>query len=286
MDRINTLICDLDNTLYDWIAYFVPSFYAMIDELTNITGWDRELVLNDFRSIHQKHGNTEHPFALLELDTVQKEFGDLSKAEIAKIFDPAFLAFNRTRKRTLTCYPDVPETLSLLKERGIKLVAYTDSDLHAVIDRLKRLEISKFFQAFYCRTRSSTEHPEGKDFRQWAGDFPLERVTELPTSKKKPDPTVLRRICSDLEIEPCSVAYVGDSVTRDVYMAEKADVISIWAKYGTYHPEGSYEKLVRVTHWTKEDVKREILQSENAKNVVPDYILENGFGELKDLICA
>ena len=40
--RKSLLVCDLDNTLYDCVAYFVPSFYAMVDAATSIMGCNRE----------------------------------------------------------------------------------------------------------------------------------------------------------------------------------------------------------------------------------------------------
>jgi FMN phosphatase YigB (HAD superfamily) len=53
--RFKLLICDLDNTLYDWVAYFVPSFYAMVDKVVELLGCDRERLLDDFRKVHQRH---------------------------------------------------------------------------------------------------------------------------------------------------------------------------------------------------------------------------------------
>ena len=40
------LITDLDDTLYDWLGFFIPSFYAMVDELVSITGIDKEILLS------------------------------------------------------------------------------------------------------------------------------------------------------------------------------------------------------------------------------------------------
>ena len=72
MNRL--LVCDLDNTLYDWVSYFVPSFYAMVDKVVEITGWDREQLLDEFQKVHQKHNDAEHPFALLETALVRDMF--------------------------------------------------------------------------------------------------------------------------------------------------------------------------------------------------------------------
>ena len=46
-----TLITDLDDTLYDWIGFFIPAFYAMVDELVVITGIDKNVLLSK-KSIH------------------------------------------------------------------------------------------------------------------------------------------------------------------------------------------------------------------------------------------
>ena len=50
------LITDLDDTLYDWLGFFIPSFYAMVDEVVKITGISKEILI--FASIKQcNYGN-------------------------------------------------------------------------------------------------------------------------------------------------------------------------------------------------------------------------------------
>lgn len=94
------LICDLDNTLYDWVGYFVDAFYAMADELVRITGCDREALLDDFREVHRRHHDAEHPFAALETKTLRHLLKGKSVAEMARIIDPALHAFNSVRKKS------------------------------------------------------------------------------------------------------------------------------------------------------------------------------------------
>src|SRR5215831_20262196 len=133
------LVCDLDNTLYDWVGYFVPSFYAMVDAAVMIMGCDKEQLLNDFRKIHQSHGDSEHPFALLETDTVKQYFRNASADSAIAALDPAFHAFNSARITNLKLHPYVLETLQSLEASGVKLVAHTESKLYGVVDRLNRL---------------------------------------------------------------------------------------------------------------------------------------------------
>jgi FMN phosphatase YigB (HAD superfamily) len=99
------LVCDLDNTLYDWVTYFVLSFYAMVDTVVQITHCDRETLLDDFREVHQRHADAEHPFALLETETIRNLYKNTSTQDILKALDPAFYAFNSARKHNLHLQP-------------------------------------------------------------------------------------------------------------------------------------------------------------------------------------
>jgi phosphoglycolate phosphatase len=73
---------------------------------------------------------------------------------------------------------------------------------------------------------------------------------------------------------------VGDSVARDVLMAKRAGVFAIWAAYGADHGVAEYAALVRVSHWTKEEVTREQRLKEEARRVQPDYVAQSSFAEV------
>lgn len=66
------LITDLDNTLYDWVSFYAQSFTAMLDVLVNILDVPKSELLEEFRQVHIKHGNSEYPFGALEIDSVKK----------------------------------------------------------------------------------------------------------------------------------------------------------------------------------------------------------------------
>lgn len=274
------LVCDLDNTLYDWVNYFVAAFYAMVDEVIKITGCDRQQLLDDFRTVHRLHQDSEHPFSLLETQTVRSLFLGKTRSEIAAELDSAFHAFNASRKQNLHLYPGVRESLEVLSESGIILVAHTESKLYAVVDRLTRLDLTKYFRRIYCRERSSMIHPDPHLAERWLAGFPMRKVLELSHHQRKPNPSVLLEICRDEDALSSETAYVGDSIARDMFMARTAGVLSIWAKYGASHQKDHYQSLVRVTHWTDDDVVRERELSARAQGLRPDYVLENSFDEI------
>ncbi|MGQ7242085.1 HAD family hydrolase [Salinicola sp. V024] len=278
------IVCDLDNTLYDWVKYFVGSFYAMVDEVVKITGCNRERLLDDFREVHRFHHDSEHPFALLETETITRMFPGKDSSEVANILDSAFYAFNSYRKNNLTLYPGVIEGLEKMQSYNIKIVAHTESKFYATVDRLSRLGLTQYFSKIYCRERASAIHPVTKKVQESFVSFPLEKIVELTHHQRKPSREVLLEICARENVKTSEAAYVGDSIARDILMAKRAEVFSIWAKYGTQHNEDDYKKLVRVSHWTQEDVKREKELAKEASGVLPDAVAKSSFNEVFDIL--
>ena len=274
------LVCDLDNTLYDWVAYFVPSFYAMLDKAVELLGCDRQSLIDDFREVHQRHHDTEHPFALLETRTAINYFGGRNRSEMAEALDPAFHAFNSARIRHLRLHPSVEPTLEYIRQRGVKLVAHTESQLFGAMDRLTRLNLMGFFSRVYCRERPQQEHPNPVAGSHWLSRYPLHKVSELSKRQTKPDPSVLAEICRTENVLPTATAYAGDSIARDILMAKKAGVFSIWAKYGAVLRSDHYARLIQITHWTSEDVENERRLREEAASIQPDFVAEHSFAEI------
>lgn len=274
------LVCDLDNTLYDWVAYFVPAFYAMVDEVVRITACDRERLLDDFRAVHRRHHDAEHPYAVLETQTIRDLFPQRKPSEILAALTPAIRAFNTVREQTLRLYPGVREGLDSLLASSVVLVAHTESKLHAVEDRMTRLNLTKYFRHIYCRERAIFEHPNPTRDEKHPSEFPMDRVHELSHHQRKPDPSVLLEICKRESIALSDTAYVGDSLVRDVLLAKRAGVLAIWAKYGIAHQKSEYEQLVRVTHWSAADVTREKELAKDAQQARPDLVLDRSFLEL------
>jgi FMN phosphatase YigB (HAD superfamily) len=103
-----------------------------------------------------------------------------------------------------------------------------------------------------------------------------------PAGHLKPDPAVLSAIVEELKIPPSAIAYVGDSLMKDVAMAQKAGVIDVFATYGVVQRRPEYDLLRRVSHWTQEDVERE-REIAAAPHVTPTFELRESIGELLDL---
>jgi phosphoglycolate phosphatase len=108
-------------------------------------------------------------------------------------------------------------------------------------------------------------------------------VTVLPREERKPNPRLLADICRKEGAEIDSTYYVGDSLVRDVAMAKQAKVTAIWAQYGTKYDPQHWQYLVKITHWSDNDVEREKALKAKYADVVPDYTIDS-FSQLKSVV--
>jgi len=283
--RFRVLITDLDNTLYDWYAFFIPAFYEMISEAAKILDCEESRLIDDMRKVHVHYGDVEHPFALTKTSLVQRKFASLSESDRLRRLDPAFHAFNRVRKERLRLFPTVSETLSKLKERGVMIIGHTDSRSLGAVGRLDKLGVVDFFDVVYCQSRHQSQDNALSDDRRryWDALFSRIMIRELPSHQKKPHPQVLEDIFVSEAVDPRESVYVGDSKSRDILMAKHAGVYSAWAKYGAWKSEDSYKKLIAISHWSNQEIQEEIAYSAKAKDVAPDLVLNNEFAEVRQL---
>lgn len=269
MKQVDLVITDLDNTLYDWVTFFVPALDAMVGAACAILGTGEDELLDELRAVHQLQGSSEHPFALLETKLVSERFGEATPEERRRLLDPAFHAFNSARKRSLQLYPGVNETLDRLKAQGTPVVAYTDARPANSLFRILRLGLLPLLRRLYA-----PRHPQAElNLPRPGSEVPEDFVFLLPAADRKPNPQAVLDICRRYGVPAERTLFVGDSLSRDVMMARQAGAISAWARYGTEVDPALWDRLVRVSHWTPEDVLRENELRRAAAGATPDVIL-------------
>jgi FMN phosphatase YigB (HAD superfamily) len=278
---VRLVVTDLDNTLYDWVSFFATAFSAMVDELVGILGVDRDLVLAEFKAVHQQRGSIEHPFAILELPTVHQRFGTSDRTEVWRRLARPLSAFEDARVRTLSLYPGVLEALVSLSKAGTKVVGHTEATDTNAHDRLVALGIEGYFTRLYATEGHAEPHPDPE--RRSPNVADLSKLIQLvPRDQRKPNPALLLDICAAEGVLPSETCYVGDSLPRDVAMANAAGVKSIWARYGTKYDRDLWKTLVQVTHWTPADVEREAALKHAAEGTRPDQTIDR-FDEIIEL---
>lgn len=281
MKQVELTIFDLDNTLYDWYGAFIPAFYAMVDVAVDLLCCDRDMLLDELKAVHVKHHDVEHPFSLMETGIAKTLIAEEGQQKVRAKLDPAFHAFNKVRKRELNLFPGVLETLQALSARNIKLVAFTDSKYFAAIGRIEKLGLTHLFHRIYCRKRGISEAAATRPdtFAELA-----DKITQLPPRETKPNPLVLIDIASREETNVNQVAYVGDSIAKDVLMAKRAGCFAIWAKFGAKRDLELYEKLIRISHWTSDEIAREAQYAQEARAIDPDFVCESSVCELLTIL--
>lgn len=175
------------------------------------------------------------------------------------------------RKHNLKLYPGVYDTLNILYEKKVRIIGYTDSAEENGYYRLKKLGIDFMFEKVYLSSSI---------FKKQKTD--LKKIEIVDT--KKPDSATLLQICKRENVNLDEVVYVGDSLTKDIYMAHWAGIDSILVNYGKTSPE-MYDKLVAISHWTKDDFLRdkEIRQKCIELDIKPTYEVED-FRQILDVI--
>ncbi|WP_105259188.1 HAD family hydrolase [Pseudoalteromonas sp. T1lg88] len=274
------LITDLDNTLYDWVSFFAQSFGAMLEKTVEITGIDRDELVDDFKQVHQYHSNTEYPFSIFELDSIQEKYKTKDKEVLKLHLDEALHSFNSKRKKVLKCYSGVIDTLEYMSQKGVKIVAHTEAPVRNSLYRLEKLGIKGYFSHLYA-PKDKFHDDLDEHTLQWLQKHE-NSLRLLSKNELKPNPNLLLDICSKEGVQPSEAVYIGDSIVKDISMANEAGISSVWAEYGKQHSPEFWQLLVSITHWTPADVEREESLKKALSDSKPNYIAQS-FSDLIEL---
>ncbi len=247
MPRVRAVVTDLDNTLYPWVDYIVPSLEAMVASLAATTGLPRVRIVQALKAVYSKYESNEYPFAIQESGIFEPYEADFDSFN-ALVLRPAREAFRAAREKYLRPFPGVRETLDGLRTRGVKVVGLTDAPRNAAELRLKHLRLDGHFDALY--TMPGYPLPANVDpeirRREEAGHYRSKTpVVELPREAEKPSPDGLARILEDFDLAGREVLYVGDNVKKDMPVAKACGVTGVWAEYGTY-VSGEYRERLAI----------------------------------------
>jgi FMN phosphatase YigB (HAD superfamily) len=277
---VSLLVTDLDNTLYDWFAVWYASFSSMLDVVVRKSGIPRGVLEKEIREVHQRRGTSEYSYLLNELPSLKALH---QGQDIAVVYKEALDSFRSARRNASTLYPGVMETLSVIRRSGALVVAYTESLAYYTIDRMRRLGLDGVIDFLY----SPPDHdfPEGVSpemLRTRSPDhYRLERTIHrhTPRGALKPNVAVLGAILDNVGADRERTAYVGDSLMKDIAMAQRVGVIDVFAKYGVVVDQREYDLLRRVSHWSDRDIERE-RRIAAGEAVEPTYTLERSFSEI------
>lgn len=97
----------------------------------------------------------------------------------------------------------------------------------------------------------------------------------------KPDPRSLTPLLDDFQVRPSEAIYIGDSLDKDIKMAQICGLHDVHAKYGRNFDSTNYDQLAEISHWKEDDIASEAQLT--TSEVTPNYTVST-FKEVLDVI--
>jgi phosphoglycolate phosphatase len=228
---VNTLILDLDHTLFDWTSGWLAAYEAALAGAASVSGLERPRLEAEIRAVHRSRESTEliEDWRLLPslrlVDATQA-------AALDRVWHDA-----RDRYGSVPPYPGVELVLRQARDAGATVVVCTEAPEAAARWRLERLGLTPCVWALCCAGAPPGPTPF---------DAPVPAL--IRTTARKPDPQVLIDILAAVDGTPARAMYVGDH-PKDLAMGAAAGVRVAWARYGLARTPAALALLDRLAHW-------------------------------------
>lgn len=276
MKDVKLLITDLDDTIWDWLSMWYNSFNPYFERIQNECNIDREKLIKDFKSLHQKYHTSEVSYAYKELASLNEESYKIIERDNDDTIG-ILHQYYRNKKTSLKLYENVRETLNSIKLKGTKIIGFTESNIFYTKYRIKTLNMDGLFDIIYSPEDHEVPENVEKIYEDNHWNLIHTQIRTLPNKFKKPNSNILLKILEENNTKITEAIYVGDKLDRDIYMANQINLISVHALYGNIIDNDAYELLKKVTHWQDDEVQREIAFKKGLKEIKikPDYVISN-----------
>lgn len=262
------LITDLDNTLYNWIDYFGPSFRAMLSSVNRSTQHDEALLYDQFRQVYKYHRDPEYWRAPYELEALS----GLSWDDRRRIATSALGAFARTRRRHLKTYTGVISTLAYLKRKNVTIVGVSNAPVRQVLLRARFLGLCQYLDALIAW--QGVNELDCLQARRLAARRSLDLHT-VPDAARKPDAKAYELALCIHQDDRSEVFVVGDSMQTDLQPARAIGAYAVWARYGHEFSTDNFSTVAGLSFWSES----KLAATYASNSLSPDFVLEK-FQEL------
>lgn len=291
------IVLDIDNTVFDWVAYYVTAMEALFTQVASTISCDPSELATQAKKVFERHGSIEYPFLIQELPTVMDYYQDNIACMLKEAVEPGRQAFNSAARHLLKPYEGVTQSLKQMRLDwpDAPIVALTDAPRYVAMWKLNKLGLLHEFQAVYglpdpkipthLKTRQVKvdqeilmKHLDRRDF-----DFPG-RIRTLPEDYEKPGPKGLKTVLMDYDMEGQldSVLWVGDNLRKDVGLGRSLGVHTAWAEYGTKIDPKVKDRLLAFS--PDQNVHKNVaLDPQSPSSPIPDVTLQSFADLLKAL---
>jgi FMN phosphatase YigB (HAD superfamily) len=254
MPATKLVITDVDGTLASFWDYFVPAMRDFLRQMSSLSKTPLNKLANDIGHVIERRGTHEYPWLLEETEFAWTNYKNSKQEFVESFVKPFWAAVDENRAKYLRPYPSVLETLSALKEKGIKVVALSDAPEYMARVRNKQV-FDGLLDAIY--SLETVEPKTDEEFHPIDLEFGRKRVQDLKTATsdlktplitlpfhyEKPNPNGLDKVLADFDVYPQEVVFIGDSLAKDGLVAASRGIPYVWAHYG-YSLPAEYEEMV------------------------------------------
>jgi phosphoglycolate phosphatase len=264
------LVLDVDNTLYDFVDFFGPSFRSMVHALSRTEKIPESEIVRSARSVYQGAGTLDYRLLIENMDIFQ----DRPAEDIVRLIHLARVAFSRTRNTRLKLYDGMGAVLWGARAAGFKSICVTNAPYYEVTSRLRRLNVLGLIDgliAWEGRAADEEKLEVVNSFQERRSHleqrFDIFWTTNRQNLKPSPSPFLKIR---DRYGHSRAMYSIGDSIAKDLDPAKKAGMTTIWARYGTHVDQRNLQTVLEVTPWTAGEIA---LASE--RPCEPDYVVDS-----------
>ena len=125
--KVNIVVTDLDDTVWDWLKMWHNSFAPYLIRISTEFNIDLQFLKKDFKDLHQKYKTTESSFIYRELNSLSQE----QKDKFDSPFDDKrsiLHEYYSNKKNNLSLFQGVYDTLKFLKNNGVLVIGFTESN--------------------------------------------------------------------------------------------------------------------------------------------------------------
>jgi len=192
--QIETVVCDMDNTLFDLVGAKLEACRCVVDYLG---AGDPEALFLQF--LNGVYGFEDHRNI--------RDYLEALGVYQPRTFEVCCRTYEDVKLDLVEPYPGVEETLRCLQDAGIRLAVATDAESVQADRRLRKTGLIDFFEVV---------------------------VTPEVSGRRKPEPDSLLYALRRLDAAPEEAMMVGDSPRRDIAPGRQLGMVTAFAAYGDW----------------------------------------------------
>lgn len=267
--KCKMVILDIDNTIYNWLDVYSYCFQEQVEYLHKKVGLEERAIKTSFKKVFKKYDSLEVPDAVLELSIWDQ--CSMNQEQIENIQRAVQNILMDGWRKNIKPYPNVRETLEWLRANSVYVVGLSDAFSFWIDYRLTCLSMRECFDRIYALENGRIMHSKVvKEARE------ASNVISISLHEMKPSTKIVEEVAELYKVDRSAIYLVGDSLKKDIAMAQSAQVHDIWAKYGTKFKRGNGSLLGEITPWRRRGGKSD-------ESVKPSYMITD-FSQLRNII--